>query len=275
MLLGCVLTAPGLGMGGGLGGRGGVLGRGKGLGRGGGWNTSYPNRNTSYHNRNTSYPESASYTNRNTSYPNRNTSSPRYFIDRHTDLERQFNINVDDGKITLAKALDRETDMWHNITVTATEVRNHSQISRAVVAIRVMDVNDNAPEFATEYEAFLCENGKPGQVIQTISAVDRDDPIQGHYFDYRLVPEMLNNPNFTIKNNQGVLAVLEMKCGGTVLNEKDPNDFPPFFYCSVMADFLRALLPRQMAPNIFAKYSDCVFADVLYPHSPLPIPETY
>ncbi|KAM7406539.1 hypothetical protein PAMP_000913 [Pampus punctatissimus] len=88
------------------------------------------------------------------------THMSRYFIDRHTDLERQFNINVDDGKITLAKSLDRETDMWHNITVTATEV------------------------------------------IQTVSAVDKDDPIQGHYFDYRLVPEMLNNPNFTIKNNQ-------------------------------------------------------------------------
>ncbi|XP_041753970.2 cadherin-8-like isoform X1 [Coregonus clupeaformis] len=125
----------------------------------------------------------------------------RYFIDRHTDLERQFNINVDDGKITLAKQLDRETDMWHNITVTATEIRNHSQISRAIVAIRVLDINDNAPEFATEYEAFLCENGKPGQVIQTVSAVDKDDPIQGHYFEYRLIPEMLNNPNFTIKNN--------------------------------------------------------------------------
>lgn len=41
------------------------------------------------------------------------------------------------------------------------------------------------------------------QVIQTVSAVDKDDPIQGHYFDYRLIPEMLNNPNFTIKNNQG------------------------------------------------------------------------
>ncbi|CDQ55972.1 unnamed protein product [Oncorhynchus mykiss] len=160
----------------------------------------------------------------------------RYFIDRHTDLERQFNVNVDDGKITLAKPLDRETDMWHNITVTATEIRrvstrggdsclnplwreeeemcsqsnsiaichpngNHSQISRATVAIRVLDINDNAPEFATEYEAFLCENGKPGQVIQTVSAVDKDDPIQGHYFEYRLIPEMLNNPNFTIKNN--------------------------------------------------------------------------
>lgn len=32
------------------------------------------------------------------------------------------------------------------------------------VAIKVLDVNDNAPEFASEYEAFLCENGKPGQV---------------------------------------------------------------------------------------------------------------
>ncbi|XP_059207431.1 cadherin-8 isoform X1 [Centropristis striata] len=134
--------------------------------------------------------------------PDSSGSLVRYFIDRHTDLERQFNINVDDGKITLAKPLDRETDMWHNITVTATEVRNHSQISRAIVAIRVMDINDNAPEFATEYEAFLCENGKPGQVIQTVSAVDKDDPIQGHYFEYRLVPEMLNNPNFTIKNNR-------------------------------------------------------------------------
>ncbi|XP_041643191.1 cadherin-8 isoform X1 [Cheilinus undulatus] len=133
--------------------------------------------------------------------PDSSGSQVRYFIDRHTDLERQFNINVDDGKITLARPLDRETDMWHNITVTATEVRNHSQISRAIVAIRVMDINDNAPEFATENEAVVCENGKPGQLIQIVSAVDKDDPIQGHYFHYRLIPEMLNNPNFTIQNN--------------------------------------------------------------------------
>ncbi len=40
------------------------------------------------------------------------------------------------------------------------------------------------------------------QVIQTISAVDKDNPSQGHTFHYRL--EMLNNPNFTIKNNLGM-----------------------------------------------------------------------
>ncbi|MEE6499853.1 hypothetical protein FKM82_003612 [Ascaphus truei] len=131
------------------------------------------------------------------------SSSPiRFSIDRHTDLDRQFNINADDGKITLATALDREMHMWHNITVVATETRNHSQISRVPVAIKVLDVNDNAPEFATDYDAFLCENGKPGQIIQTVSAIDKDDPRNGHFFFYSLLPEMANNPNFTIKNNE-------------------------------------------------------------------------
>ncbi|XP_049662203.1 cadherin-8 isoform X2 [Accipiter gentilis] len=136
------------------------------------------------------------------------SSSPiRFSIDRHTDLERQFNINAEDGKITLATPLDRETNMWHNITIVATETRNHSQVSRVPVAIKVLDVNDNAPEFASEHEAFLCENGKPGQVIQIVSAVDKDDPKNGHYFLYSLLPEMVNNPNFTIKKNE-VIVVL-------------------------------------------------------------------
>lgn len=46
----------------------------------------------------------------------------RFSIDRHTDLERQFNINADDGKITLATPLDRELSVWHNITIIATEI---------------------------------------------------------------------------------------------------------------------------------------------------------
>ncbi|XP_028908032.1 cadherin-8 isoform X1 [Ornithorhynchus anatinus] len=143
------------------------------------------------------------------------TASPiRFSIDRHTDLERQFNINAEDGRVTLATALDRETNMWHNITVIATEIRNHSQISRVPVAIKVLDVNDNAPEFASEYEAFLCENGKPGQVIQTVSAIDKDDPKNGHFFLYSLLPEMANNPNFTIKKNEdNSLSILTKHSG--------------------------------------------------------------
>lgn len=32
------------------------------------------------------------------------------------------------------------------------------------VYIRVLDVNDNAPVFATNYETFVCENAKANQV---------------------------------------------------------------------------------------------------------------
>ncbi|XP_059681018.1 cadherin-8 isoform X3 [Gavia stellata] len=143
------------------------------------------------------------------------SSSPiRFSIDRHTDLERQFNINAEDGKITLATPLDRETNMWHNITIVATETSNPLILSRVPVAIKVLDVNDNAPEFASEHEAFLCENGKPGQVIQIVSAVDKDDPKNGHYFLYSLLPEMVNNPNFTIKKNEdNTLSILAKHSG--------------------------------------------------------------
>lgn len=67
----------------------------------------------------------------------------RYFIDRHTDLERQFNINVDDGKITLAKPLDRETDMWHNITVTATEVGKYLPLAPLSLTVHMCLMNCN------------------------------------------------------------------------------------------------------------------------------------
>ncbi|KAM6430399.1 cadherin-8 isoform 2-T3 [Liasis olivaceus] len=134
--------------------------------------------------------------------PDGSSSSIRFSIDRNTDLERQFNINTQDGRITLATPLDRETSTWHNITIVAMEERNPSQISRVPVAIKVLDVNDNAPELVSGNEAYLCENGKTGKVIHTMRVIDKDDPKNGHYFVYNLPSEMANNPNFTIKENE-------------------------------------------------------------------------
>lgn len=57
--------------------------------------------------------------------PNDRLSIFRYSIDRHTDLERYFTINADDGNIKTIKALDREEIAWHNISVFAVEVRKY------------------------------------------------------------------------------------------------------------------------------------------------------
>lgn len=41
---------------------------------------------------------------------------------------------------------------------------NPSQVGSVSVTVKVLDVNDNAPEFARFYESFVCENAKAGQV---------------------------------------------------------------------------------------------------------------
>lgn len=41
---------------------------------------------------------------------------------------------------------------------------NPKQSSHIPVFIRILDINDHAPEFAMYYETFVCENAKPGQV---------------------------------------------------------------------------------------------------------------
>ncbi len=41
-----------------------------------------------------------------------------------------------------------------------------SQVGRGIALITVMDINDNTPVFAIEYETILCENAAPGQVCE-------------------------------------------------------------------------------------------------------------
>ncbi|XP_071615840.1 cadherin-22 isoform X2 [Heliangelus exortis] len=136
----------------------------------------------------------------------------RYAIDRSTDTERIFDIDASTGAIVTGKVLDRETAGWHNITVLAMEEDNHSQVSRASLRIRILDVNDNPPELATPYEAAVCEDAKPGQLIQTISVVDRDEPQSGHRFYFTLAPEATNNRHFSLLDIKVlVLLILTLK----------------------------------------------------------------
>uniref|UniRef100_A0A8C4S814 Cadherin 22 n=2 Tax=Erpetoichthys calabaricus TaxID=27687 RepID=A0A8C4S814_ERPCA len=130
--------------------------------------------------------------------PDLENAAVRYSIDRSTDVERIFNIDSITGAITLGKILDRETAGWHNITVLAVEADNPSQASRSFVSIRILDVNDNPPELATPNEASICEDAKPGQLIHTISVVDRDEPQTGHHFYFTIAPEAANNRHFTL-----------------------------------------------------------------------------
>uniref|UniRef100_A0A8B9YA21 Cadherin 22 n=1 Tax=Bos mutus grunniens TaxID=30521 RepID=A0A8B9YA21_BOSMU len=145
----------------------------------------------------------------------------RYAIDRDSDLDQVFDIDADTGAIVTGKGLDRETAGWHNITVLAMEADNHAQLSRASLRIRILDVNDNPPELATPYEAAVCEDAKPGQLIQTISVVDRDEPQSGHRFYFRLVPEAPSNPHFSLLDIQDNTAAVHTQHMGFNRQEQD------------------------------------------------------
>ncbi|KAJ0059714.1 hypothetical protein NL108_011206, partial [Boleophthalmus pectinirostris] len=146
--------------------------------------------------------------------PDNINSAIRYSIDRNTDLERFFNVDALSGVISTAKPLDREANSVHNLTIFAIESQDPTQIGRGIALVTVLDINDNAPVFAIDYETLLCENSMPGQVIQTISAVDRDEPLIGHRFYFSLAAPVASNLNFTLRDNKDNTASILTKRGG-------------------------------------------------------------
>uniref|UniRef100_A0A665X9U2 Cadherin domain-containing protein n=1 Tax=Echeneis naucrates TaxID=173247 RepID=A0A665X9U2_ECHNA len=133
---------------------------------------------------------------------------------RNTDLERYFNVDALSGVISTAKPLDREANSVHNLTIFAIESQDPLQTGKGIALITVLDINDNAPVFAIDYETILCENAMPGQVIQTISAVDKDEPLSGHRFYFALAAPVAGNLNFTLRDNKDNTASILTKRGG-------------------------------------------------------------
>ncbi|XP_077458349.1 cadherin 22 [Stigmatopora argus] len=150
----------------------------------------------------------------------------RFSIDRATDQDMIFHIDPNSGAITLDKILDRETAGWHNITVKAEEIDNHTMASQSDVSIRILDVNDNPPELATPYEASICEDAKAGQIIHTISVVDKDEPQTGHHFYFTLAPEASGNQHFALWDVKDTTAGIRMERSGFNRHEQNVYFLP-------------------------------------------------
>ncbi|CAN8189751.1 unnamed protein product [Coccothraustes coccothraustes] len=78
-------------------------------------------------------------------------------------------------RVVTARALDREQVSEYNVTVRAADGGSPALQSSAVLALRVLDVNDNAPVFAQErYSARVAENNAAGALVLTVRATDAD-----------------------------------------------------------------------------------------------------
>ncbi|KAM4687970.1 cadherin-18 isoform 1-T2 [Discoglossus pictus] len=133
--------------------------------------------------------------------PDSANSLVRYSIENNPQEDKYFDIDANTGAIRTAKHLDREEVPYYNITVTAFEKDNPALMSHTIVGIRVLDVNDNPPYIADE-DIVVCENSRAGQVIHTITAIDKDDTANGPRFYFSLQDAQSGNPNFTLRNNE-------------------------------------------------------------------------
>ncbi|XP_068092834.1 cadherin-12 isoform X2 [Hyperolius riggenbachi] len=138
------------------------------------------------------------------------TSPVRYSIDVHSDMNNNFSVDPTEGTIATNEFLDRESTAQFNISIIASKISNPQLTSEVRVIINILDVNEFAPEVTVPYETAVCDNAKPGQIIQIIGASDKDMSPAGQKFSFRMPPDAFTNPNFTIhdyKNNSaGIVA---------------------------------------------------------------------
>ncbi|XP_071005654.1 cadherin-24-like [Oncorhynchus clarkii lewisi] len=139
------------------------------------------------------------------------SSNIRYSIDPQSDPEALFRIASDSGLITTVMELDREREQWHNITVIATQRDNPNLVTRVVVAIETLDQNDNAPELDRQYTTSVCDSSTPGQVVQVLRAVDRDQGGQDATVHFSIPPESSSALNLTIREIGGATARLVLQ----------------------------------------------------------------
>ncbi|XP_056372742.1 protocadherin gamma-B1-like isoform X10 [Hyla sarda] len=78
-------------------------------------------------------------------------------------------------KVVTKSSLDREKLEMYNITIQASDKGSPQMITRKVIKLYVLDVNDNAPVFEKSgYTAFIPENNLPGASIFSVQAEDMD-----------------------------------------------------------------------------------------------------
>nr|XP_060634795.1 protocadherin-23 [Anolis sagrei ordinatus] len=90
-----------------------------------------------------------------------------------------FAVEEDTGLLRLKRALDRESRTSHRVAVEARDGGAQPEIATALVALEVLDVNDNAPEihvlFLAEAGDSVSEGAKIGDYVARFSVSDADE----------------------------------------------------------------------------------------------------
>uniref|UniRef100_A0A8C2HHQ6 Protocadherin alpha-8-like n=1 Tax=Cyprinus carpio TaxID=7962 RepID=A0A8C2HHQ6_CYPCA len=106
-----------------------------------------------------------------------------------------FKLDSATGEIHIKGELDFEETEVYKLDVLASDKGQPPWIVESVVTIKIVDINDNAPEIdVTSLSSVVSEDSKPGTVISLISISDQDSGLNG-----KTVPSVSDNVPFELK----------------------------------------------------------------------------
>ncbi|MGH0142861.1 UNVERIFIED_CONTAM: hypothetical protein FKN15_000440 [Acipenser sinensis] len=158
-----------------------------------------------------------------------------YSILAESDPYGQFAV-YQDGHVTVAKSLDRETVAQHYLILLATDQGSPAQTGSATVQLPLIDVNDNGPEFEAAYMPVVWENVPGPQIVRMnqtsllLHAVDRDIAENGSPFSFSLPQEFRNSTDFILRDNGNNTATI------TALRQFDREEQKEFYLPIIMKD---------------------------------------
>uniref|UniRef100_A0A8C5QK66 Protocadherin Fat 3 n=1 Tax=Leptobrachium leishanense TaxID=445787 RepID=A0A8C5QK66_9ANUR len=131
---------------------------------------------------------------------------PLWFDVEGGNADSTFDIEKGVGTIVIAKPLDAELRSVYNMTV---EVTDGTNIATTQVLIRVLDNNDNGPEFSqASYSAVISEDILSDSEILQIKATDKDENHKLNYIIHSSI-DPISMKKFRIDPSSGVLYTAE------------------------------------------------------------------
>uniref|UniRef100_A0A672TWI0 Protocadherin Fat 3 n=1 Tax=Strigops habroptila TaxID=2489341 RepID=A0A672TWI0_STRHB len=166
------------------------------------------------------------------------------------NYDSSFDAEKGVGTIVIAKPLDAEQRSIYNMTV---EVTDGTNIATTQVLIKVLDNNDNGPEFShPSYDVTISEDILPDTEILQIEAIDRDEKHKLSYTIHSSI-DTVSMRKFRIDPSTGVLYTAERldheaqdkhilnvmvrdqefpyrrNLARVIINVEDSNDHSPYF----------------------------------------------
>ncbi|XP_056328073.1 protocadherin alpha-C2-like isoform X1 [Danio aesculapii] len=131
----------------------------------------------------------------------------------HFDIEMQT--GRDGSKfadLILKKPLDREEQASHNLILTAVDGGVPARSGTASIIVRVLDTNDNAPQFDKDsYTINLTENAPIGSLVVKLNASDKDEGSNSDLlYSYSLYTSEKTQQTFSLNPNNGEIRVKEL-----------------------------------------------------------------